>query len=226
MSTTIKLNTTHIAIPIARYAPISESAEAVSKLLKPEAHEHAVYGFATLIANHDKLRGEKIALENAQAALNEAKATLKSAQAMAKLVVPTAINLGKLMNISSIANFEPKDESWLESVEELATRFDSHGHLGKGVAGTLRKPALELRQAESAVEQAAEQVDRASQSFSATYRHLSNAIAFGRAVLLNLGVAVPAVSKTAGKKRKVTEVPAASPTVPAPAPAVTLAPAV
>ena len=214
MSTTIKLNTTHVAVPIARYAPISESAEAVGKLLKPECHEHAVQGYATLIANHDRLRGEKLALENAQTALNTAKATLKNTQTTAKLVVPTAINLGKLMNISSVANFEPKDESWLESVEELAARFDAHGDLGRGIASTLRKPALGLRQAEAAVEHAAEQADRASQAFSATYRHLSNAITFGRAVLTNLGVTVPTVSKTAGKKRKVAEVPAPSPSAP------------
>jgi hypothetical protein len=205
MSTTITSTNTHIAVPISRYAPISESAEAVGK---PECHEHAVEGYAKLIANHDKLRGEKIALENAQTALAAAKVALKSAQTMAKLVVPTAINMGKMLNINSIANFEPEDESWIESVEGLAARFDAHGEFGKGVAQMLRGPATQLRLAESTVERETDVLDRASQAFSATYRHLSNAVNFGRAVLKNLGVAVPTVSKTAGKKRKVAEVPA------------------
>lgn len=226
MSSTITLSSTHTAVPVARFEPLSESATAVSKLLKPECHQHAKEGYTALVALHEQLRGEKLVLEDAQKGLTASKEALKTARSLAKLAVPTAINLGKMMDIGAIANFVAQDDSWLESVEGLAARFESHGDGGKDIARTLRGQAGALHAAERAVEDAAEHFDRASQVFSATYRHLSNAIAFGRAVLLNLGVAVPAVSKTAGKKRKVAEVPAASPTVPAPAPAVTLAPAV
>lgn len=208
MSNTITLSSTHVAVPLSRFEPIAESAAAVGKLLKPECHEHAKEGYRTLITNLDKLRGEKIVLENAQKSLAEAKAALKVAQSIAKLAVPTAINLGKMMDLGSIANFVPRDESWLEAIETLASRFEAHGE--SSVAATLLKQVGNLHHAEDTVMRETAQLDRASQAFSATYRHLSSDITYGRAVLNKLDIAVPSVSKTAGKKqpRKAVEVPA------------------
>ena len=225
MSTTITVSNTHTAVPINRFDAISESATMLAELLKPECHEHAQAGYTTLVAQHEQLRGERAMLESAQKELVDAKAALKRARSLAALVVPTAINLGKLMHIAAIANFIAADESWLESVEALAARFQVHGDGGKAIAAALMEQTSELRQAEAHVTRATEQADRASQAFSATYRHLSNAITFARAVLNNLGVAMPTVSKSAGKKRKVLEpvTPKAQETVQAPN--VVLAPA-
>ena len=205
MSTTITVNNTHVAVPINRFDAISESATMLAELIKPEGHEHAKAGYTTLVTQHEQLRGERAVLENAQKELVAAKDALKRARALAALVVPTAINLGKLMHIAAISNFVAADESWLESVEAIAARFQAHGDGGKAIAAALLEQTAELRQAEAHVTRATEQVERASQAFSATYRHLSNAVTFARAVLNNLGVAMPTVSKTAGKKRKTTE---------------------
>ncbi len=203
MSLTLKMDSTHTAVPINRYDVINEATTMLLALLKPESHDNAKQAYAALLANQTKLTNERNALERAQKSVSEAKANVKKARSLGTKLLPTAVAMGEILDIISIANFTPKDESWRESVEAVAARYEAQGKGGKFIAEGMRRVLSKIRTGDANLERASAELDLASQAFSGTYKHLSNAVSFARVVLLNLGVAVPTSSKTAGKKRKV-----------------------
>lgn len=216
MVTTNSLDKTHTAVPIAKYQQLFDVASQATELLKLHAHEDARKSHASLVALSTRFTGEKDALASAKKTLADAKLAVKRMRALAGKLVPHARYLGELMEIPSIINFAPPDDSWVETVEELATRFEAHDKTGKGIGAAMRRQIEKRRTAEIDQKVAAERVDVASQAFSATYRHLSNEIVFGRAVLQKLGVSLsPAKvpSKSSGKKKKAVEAPATAPAV-------------
>lgn len=215
MAAQVSVNSTHPTVPLARFEPLDASVSLVAEFLRSEKHRNATQSHEQLVKLRSKLHADKTALDEARVRLVAARAALKHERSLATLVVPTALNLGKLLDVASIINFAPQDTSWLESVEVLAARLAAHSETGAGVAAVLLARVASLEAAEKAVAAAVEDAAQASAAFSATYRHLSNALAFGRAVLTMLGVTVPQVSKVAPRKRK--SAPAEKPVTLAPA---------
>lgn len=197
-------------ISISRFEPLSISGSAVAELLQPIDDRNARECYVRLITIQPRLQAERFAAERAMTALTAAKAEMRRIDSISGSLIDTAVRVGRLFNFDEIVDFENQDDAWLFTIEGLVTAFRARGELGLQFANRFSEVLVEARAAATELNRAKTEYARATSAFSAEYRALSAAIAFGRAVLAELGIEVPRVAPK--KKAKTTD------TVPAPTP--------
>lgn len=212
------INTNIPNVPIGRFEPLSVAGSSVAELLQPLDDTNARTCFAKLTTIQPRLQAERLAAERAMEALTAAKAEMRRINALSDSLIDTAVRLGDLFGYEEISDFANQDDAWLFTIEGLVTAFRARGELGKQVADRFTEVLAESRAVTTELNRATAEYARATAAFSAEYRALSAAIAFGRAVLADLGVSVPRV--TPKKKAKSPSPSPANTTdvVPAPAP--------
>ena len=105
MKTISPLDKTHTAVPLVKYQQLFDVAAQAAELLKSQPRDNAKEALASLTAYSARLTDEQKALARAQTALRDARNAAKRTRALAAKLVPTAITLGELLEIASIASF-------------------------------------------------------------------------------------------------------------------------
>lgn len=203
-------------IPVGRFEPLSISASSVAELLQPIDDRNARECYARLLTIQPRLQAERLAAERGLLALTAAKAEMRRIDDISSTIIDTAVRVGRLFNFDEIADFENQDDAWLLTIEGLVSAFRQRGPLGTQFADRFTEVLVESRAAASELNRARAEYARATAAFSTEYRALSAAVAFGRAVLAELGVEMPRV--TPKKKAKAEPVQASAPTPPMAAP--------
>lgn len=211
------INTNLPNVSTSRFEPLSVAGSMVAELLQPLDDANARACFVKLTTIQPRLQAERFAAERAMEALTLAKAEVRRINAISGSLIDTAVRIGDLFGFEDISDFANQDDAWLFTIEGLVTAFRARGELGKQVADRFSEVIAESRAVSAELSRATAEYARATAAFSAEYRALSAAIAFGRAVLTDLGVSIPRVAPK--KKAKPSPTPAVvADTVPAPAP--------
>ena len=207
ISSLSSLNISNVAIvSTSRFEPLSVSGSTIAELLQPLDDENARKCFVKLTTIQPRLQAERFAAERAMEALTAAKAEMRRINAISGSLIDTAVRIGDLFGFEDISDFANQDEAWLFTIEGLVTAFRARGELGKQVADRFTEVLAESRAIAAELNRSQAEYTRATTAFSLEYRALSNAIAFGRAVLTDLGVSIPRVAPK--KKAKSSPTPA------------------
>lgn len=216
-------------VPLGRFEPLTVSASTLAEVLQPLDDRNAKETFAQITLIQAKLQADRIAAERTLTALNEAKAAMKRINSVSSILIDTAVNVGRIFGFDDIADFANQDDAWLLTIDGLVAAFNARGDFGRQFAEKLTDVIAQARAATIELSRATDAHAAANFAYSNSYRALASAIAFGRAVLANLGVTMPRVAPA--PKKKVTKAPTPSPTnttdvAPAPAPTPMPAPVV
>ena len=142
--------------------------------------------------------------EAATAAVAEARAEFKRVTSVGDILISTAVNVGRIFDFSAIADYANQNDAWRLTIKGLVSCFAKRGEFGKKFAERFTELGAESRAANTQHRHR----PRANQAYSASYRELSSAVAFGRAVLARAGVEVAPVARPAKKKKVAPAAPA------------------
>lgn len=187
-------------IPLGRFEPLSVSASVVAEALQPLHDRNAKESFAQISTIQQRLQAERLGAERAIAALAAARLEQKRLEDLSDSLIEVSIGLGRMFGFEDIADFANQDDAWLLTVEGLVSAFNARGDFGRHYAERLNEIVVQSRAATVELVRATEAHANAIIAFSNSYRALSAAIAFGRAVLANLGVEVRRVAPAPKKK--------------------------
>jgi hypothetical protein len=178
-------------IPINRFETLSVSASSLLDAAGNAPDARAREALGRVVRLHAQLKEDRRALENATDALTRCKDERKAATVEFKLVVPTAINVGRLMKLDDIADFANQDGATRLTVDGLLTAFKAHPEL-HALAGAMETVVTRSERAQSELERVQSEYERAQVTFSTSYRSVSQELLVARAVLGALGVELPA----------------------------------
>ena len=187
-------------VPLGRFEPLSVSASVVAEALQPLDDRNAKDTFIQLSTIQQRLQSERFAAERAIAALAAAKAEAKRIEPLADSLIETSIGVGRIFGFEDIADFANQDDAWLLTIEGLVTAFNARGDFGRQFAERLTDVITQSRASTAELARATDAHAEIMLAYSNSYRALSQAIAFGRAVLVNLGVEVQRIAPTPKRK--------------------------
>lgn len=204
-------------IPLGRFEALSVSASVVAEALLPLQDRNARETFAQISMTQQRLQAERLGAERAIAALAAARLEQKRFEGLADTLIETSIGVGRIFGFEDIADYANQDDAWLLTIEGLVNSFNSRGDFGRQYAERLNEVVTQSRAATLELARATEAHANTMVAYSNSYRALATAIAFGRAVLANLGVEVERITP-APKKKTVKEPVVSEDAAPSPVP--------
>ncbi|MGV3623240.1 MAG: hypothetical protein ACO1OB_20640 [Archangium sp.] len=181
-------------VSTSRFAALSASASVVAERLDGLDDANARNCHARIMTIHPRLRAERLASADAMELLTAAKAAVRRDKAAVKSCIDAAIRVGELFNWRDISDFIHQEKATMLTMDGLAEALRSRGPVGQALSARFTRAWEESRAVAAELERATAEYARATSAFTAEYRALSAAIAFGRAVLADLSVDVPRIA--------------------------------
>lgn len=181
-------------VSTSRFAALSASASVVAERLAALDDSCARDCHTRIMTIHPRLRAERLASARAMEMLTAAKAAARRDKAAVRLHIDAALRVGALFNWPDICGFVHQREVTFFTMDGLEKALSARGAVGQTMSARFTQ-AIERSNAVAAeLKRATAEYARATAAFTAEYRALAAAIAFGRAVLADLGVEVPRIA--------------------------------
>lgn len=181
-------------ISTSRFAALSASASVVASRLSGINEPLARECHTRIMTIYPRLRAERFAAARAMELLTAAKAAARRDKAAVKSHIDAALHVGEFFDWADICDFVHQRKAISLTMDGLEKAFRARGADGEKFASRFTQ-AIERSVAVAAeLTRATAEYARATAAFTAEYRALAAAIAFGRAVLADLGVEVPRIA--------------------------------
>lgn len=181
-------------ISTSRFERLSGTSSAIAELLQPLTDRNARECFVRLSTLESRTRAEHLAVERAWEAMTAAKAETRRINTRCKSLIVSAVRIGDFLGYAKMSDVANNGDEWPDTIEALITAFRARGEDGKPFADRLSEIISESRAIATELNRAAAEYARANTAFSVECRVLAKAIAFARAVLIDLGVSMPRVA--------------------------------
>lgn len=186
----------HMAATVStsRFAALSASASVVAEQLGALDDRYARDCHTRIMSIQPRLRAERFASARAMEMLTAAKAAARRDKATVKLLIDGAVRVGKIFDWADISAFAHQREATFFTMDGLAEALRARGAPGQALSARFTQAVVQSDAVKAELKRATAEYARATTAFTTEYRALAAAIAFGRAVLADLGVKVPRIA--------------------------------